>query len=64
MLKEGITKHMLGKIFNSKSVTSREITRQFEQEYLKMKVFSETPRRPRKLKNLNKFKGEMLRTYG
>ncbi len=57
LLKEGITKHITVKIFNSRSVISREVTAMFQAEYIKMKVFSETPRRPRQLCNLNKFKG-------
>ncbi len=57
LLKEGLTKHMITRITKGHSVTAREITSTFQAHYIRTKVFSESPRRPRRFNHISKFKG-------
>ncbi len=58
LLKEGITKLLCVRIFTGSSVAAKEITAAFDEIFVRTRVFSETPRRPRSVcRSINKFKG-------
>ncbi len=60
LCKEGLTKQMIGRIVGSTAQVAAEITTEFNHVYMQMKTFSETPRRSRHVKHINKFKGSEL----
>ncbi len=57
LLKEGIMKQICIRIFTGTSVTAQEVKVAFDEVFPRMRVFSETPRRPKSLRHCNKFKG-------
>ncbi len=63
LLKEGMTKLMLLRTACSASVHSKEIAEAFDEAFTKTRVFSETPRRPRRLTHASKFKGNVSVYY-
>ncbi len=60
LCKEGLTKQMLVRIFKGTSQAATEVTAKLNRFYMAMQTFSETPRRSRHVKYVNKFKGSEL----
>ncbi len=59
LFKEGITKKIAVRIFKGTSAAAKEVTRAFDELFVRMRVFSESPRRTRSVNDVKKFKGKI-----